>query len=317
MAQLPILTFAIPFYGTDVTALLYLGETIKSVLEQPDGLWEAVIVDDASPLKNVADFVSGFNHPLIRYHRNDRNMGQAGNWNECVKQVRTPYYTILHADDMLMTNYAKTMLAAFDRHPEATIVFCNAKIINEKGHETFSFVEFVKKMMFPLDREFTLEGDAGLAMLMRGDMIMCPTVCYRKDMTAGLEFSMEWQIIPDFYYWTLLLLNDRKLVGIPDTAFLYRRHHGSGTASRRKALRIFEDEDRLYALVAAESVKKNWATSAKVAEKRLMVKLRILHFAELDIMGLRLTAAYEKIKLLMRIGKNNRKNRSLAHTATH
>jgi hypothetical protein len=112
-------------------------------------------------------------------------------------------------------------------------------------------------------------------------------------------FSPDWRAIPDFYYWTKLLLNDALIIGVPNVAFQYRRHGGSGTAAERRALRMFEEESRLYDLVSAAAKAKNWTSSARAAERKRMLKLRTMYFAVHDVAALRPRAALDKFRLLL------------------
>ena len=112
------ITFAIPYYSN----LGYLREAIDSVLAQTISNWEMIVVDDAGP-EPAADLVAALNDPRINYVRNDVNLGLAGNWNECLRHVTTPYVTLLHSDDRLFPRYTEAVLAAADNHPDAAAVF--------------------------------------------------------------------------------------------------------------------------------------------------------------------------------------------------
>ena len=91
------ITFALPYYSN----LGYLREAIDSVLAQTISNWEMIVVDDAGP-EPAADLVATLDDPRIRYVRNVANLGLAGNWNECLRHVTTPYVTLLHSDDRLL-----------------------------------------------------------------------------------------------------------------------------------------------------------------------------------------------------------------------
>lgn len=297
------ITFVVPFWSNDAkTGFSYLEKTIESVLRQTVKDWKLVVVDDKSPISGVQDFVMKFGDPRISYSLNQENLGQAGNWNRCVELVDTSYYTILHADDELKTNYAAVMLPIIRKRTDVAAVFCNAEIIDEHGRNIPSLVDYLKKFI-RRSGSFELAGDSGLELLLRGNFIMCPTVMFRKSLTNGLRFSRDWKFIPDLYYWCHLLLNDRKLYGIPDVIFRYRRHSQSGTDIVRKTTKIFDEESRFYDFVKDRSQAKNWSKSASRAEKKQIVKLRTLYFAAKDLFGFRLNAASEKIRFFASIGR--------------
>jgi glycosyltransferase involved in cell wall biosynthesis len=214
----PLITFAIPFYSNNAeTGFRYLKTTIESVLAQTVTNWKLILVDDKSPIAEVEEFIKAFQDNRISYYKNDVNKGQAGNWNVCISLIDTPFYNILHADDALEPRYAEVMLRTMEQNPDTAAIFCNSKIIDENDKEIFSFVDLVKKFLY---RDGALQGEDGLAELMKGDFIMCPTVFFRRSKTQNFKFhEKDWSIIPDFFYWVQLLLNDCRLLGIKDFLF--------------------------------------------------------------------------------------------------
>lgn len=295
------LTFVVPFWSNDEkTGLFFLRKTIESVLAQTVKDWRLVVVDDKSPIADVRGFVESFKDPRIGYSLNDKNLGQAGNWNRCVELVETPYYVILHADDELKPRYVEVMLGAIKSRPSIAAVFCNADIIDEHGKDTPSFADYVKGFIRK-SGEFELVGDAGLDLILQGNFIMCPTVIYRKSLTDGLHFSREWKYIPDLYYWCHLLLNERKLFGIPNSEFKYRRHSQSGTDIGRRSTVIFDEESRFYDFIKNMAKTKGWELSAKRASRKQIIKMRTLYFAVKDLVGLRFEAANQKFQFFAKV----------------
>src|SRR2546423_1034940 len=70
------LTIAIPFYKGQA----YLRLAIESVLRQSSSDWRLIVCDDG-PEPGTAEVVAAFADPRIRYLKNERNLGMAGNWN--------------------------------------------------------------------------------------------------------------------------------------------------------------------------------------------------------------------------------------------
>lgn len=292
------ITFIIPIWtAEEERGLRYLGKAIDSLVNQTIPNWRLVVVDDKSPIRGMEEFVKGYKDSRIEYYANERNLGQSGNWNKGVQLVKTPFYTILHADDELKSNYIEVMLPAIKSRTDVAALFCNAEIIDEHGNLIRSFVDYVKTF-FRKAGSFDVCGDQGLDSLLKGNFIMCPTVIYRKALTDGLLFSEEWKYIPDLYYWSHLLLNERKLFGIPDVTYRYRRHSQSVTGTMTKTTKMFDEESRFYDFVRERAAGKNWALSVARAEKKQIVKLRTIYFTLIDLLGLRIDAAGEKMKFL-------------------
>jgi glycosyltransferase involved in cell wall biosynthesis len=294
-----IFTVLIPYYSNNrASGELYLKRAIDSVIAQTEKRWHVYVVDDRSPIEGVEAFVKSFNDPRISYVLNEKNLGQAGNWNRSLELLETEFFSFLHADDELKPNYIEVMYQALKRDPETAAVFCKADIINEHEEVIFSFVDLVKTFI-ESKGTFILEGDKGLAQLMKGNFIMCPTVAYRHSKLGDLKFNAaKWHTIPDFFYWGQLLLNDRRMTGIPDVLFRYRRHSESGTDMVRKGTRIFEDESEFYDWVATHAQVKNWKETIKVARAKRMVKLRTWYFLLQDLFHGRMSAVSKKLTFL-------------------
>lgn len=287
----PQLTFAIPFYSTPE----YLQLAIESVLKQTRTDWRLIVVDDCSPLPGIKELVASYKDDRISYSLNSRNLGQAGNWNRCLELSETDLVTLLHADDELEPGYADKMIKTMESNPEAAASFCRARIIDEKGHEIFSFVDFYKNFLMESTTEsFTLKGEAGLSALIRGNFIMCPTLCYRRSKLKGQVFSGDWKCTPDMDYTTRLLLSGGELIGIPDVCFKYRRHGESGTAHTQRSLRMFEEEVALYKKLATDSAALGWKKSEKLALRKKILKLRVGFAFTKDILALDFTGAVRK-----------------------
>src|SRR5262245_51972717 len=134
------LTVAIPFYKGHE----YLRRAIESVRRQSSPDYRLVVCDDG-PEPGTADLVASFGDPRMRYLRNERNLGMAGNWNRCLAAADTDLVNLLHNDDELLPNYVEVMLRAGREYPDAAAFYCRAKVIDADGKETFSIVDFVKR----------------------------------------------------------------------------------------------------------------------------------------------------------------------------
>lgn len=266
------LTFAIPFYSTPE----YLKLAIESVQRQTRPDWKLIVVDDCSPIPGIKDLVDGFKDERISYSLNPQNLGQAGNWNRCLELAQTDLVTLLHADDELEPDYAEKMVSVMESQPGAAAAFCRARIIDEKGREIFSFVDYYKKFLMQSTTEvFSLKGEKGLSALIRGNFIMCPTLCYRRSRLGGQLFSRDWKCTPDMDYTTRLLISGAELLSVPDICFRYRRHGESGTAHTQRSLRMFEEEVALYKKLASDAAALGWRNAQKLAQKKRVLKLRI------------------------------------------
>lgn len=295
MEKLPF-DVAIPFYSTPD----YLLRAIRSVLSQTDPGWSLLVCDDDSHHSGLRELVASFGDGRIRYVRNKKNLGQAGNWNRCFDLTHHPYLTLLHADDELKPNYISVMRRNLGKHADAALLFCQAEIINGQGQSAFSAADWYKKHFLLPSRhnDFELFGEEGLCALLKGNFIMCPTICYRRDALGSRRFSTFWKCVSDLEFITGLILSGMKIVGVPEIAFRYRRHEASGTAQMLKDLSLLEEEGRLFDTLREKAVERGWMRAASLAAQKSIIKKRAVFCALQDMLSFRLRPSLAKLRFL-------------------
>ncbi|CAE7398065.1 arsC, partial [Symbiodinium sp. CCMP2456] len=187
-----VLQIYIPFYRDREK----LERAIESVQRQTSSDVQLTVLDDAS--ETFADGANDFceQYPDIRYSRNPQNLGMVGNWNRSFEDD-SPMLSILHADDELLPDYAEAMQDAAAKYPEASLLFCWAKIIDDKGRELFSFPDYVKRFLYSQKGDVTLAGEEAVASLLRGNYIFCPTVAFQVENLNGIRFDPRWRFVQD------------------------------------------------------------------------------------------------------------------------
>ncbi len=294
-----MITFAVPFYrGTD-----YLERAVRSVLAQTSPAWRLVIADD-SPDGGGASVVRSIADPRVRYCRNPRPLGMAGNWNRCLELADTELVTILHADDELLPHYAAAMTSGAAAHPRAAAVYCRAVVIGPHGRPVFSLPDRVKDHLDPRPGgTVRLAGAAGIAALLRGNFIICPTVCYRLPRLAARLFDGHWRFVLDLDFFTRLLIDGEEIVGLPVTAYAYRRHAGNATAEYTETLLRFEEEAALYDRLADAAGGRggDWETVRRLGRRKRILKLHLLYRVFADVARLRFGPAAHKARYLLRL----------------
>jgi glycosyltransferase involved in cell wall biosynthesis len=290
----PLLTIAIPFYRGQA----YLRQAIDSVLQQTHNDWHLLICDDCGPEPGTAELVGSYREARIRYERNEQNLGMSGNWNRCLDLAPADLVTLLHADDRLLPNYVDVMTTSAAQHPAAALFFCRSQIIDRHGRRCFSLPDYIKRFLEPTRGVMRLEGETALVALLRGNFIMCPTVCYRKRVLGARRFSTEWKQVQDLDLYSRLLLEGEHLIGLPDVAYAYRRHAENATARQTEDLMRFHEEIALYDRLATTAQARGWDRARPVAGAKRMIKLHLLYRAARDVFSLRPGAAWRKTTLL-------------------
>ena len=274
----PAITFAIPYYSNAE----YLLEAISSVRAQTIDDWELLVVDDAGP-EPAADLVAALTDRRIRYIRNPTNLGLAGNWNACVGLAAAPMVTLLHADDRLRPDYAATVLAAARQSPTAAAVFTDVAIIGADGAPARSLPDLVKRFARRPSHNHDVVGDAGLAGILANNYVMCPTLCYRKDVVGDAPFDGRWKFVLDLDHATRLLLAGHRLRGVRMVLYDYRRHSENQTSTLTADARRFAEEIELYRSIERSAATVGFTRTAKAARHRSMVRVHLALRAAIDL----------------------------------
>jgi GT2 family glycosyltransferase len=112
----------------------YIEDTLRSVVAQTVGDWEAVVVDDASA-DGTAQAAEGID-PRIRVVRSEVNLGPAGARNRALEEATGELVALLDADDAWEPEYLERQLALYDRlarDRRVGIVTCDAWLVDADG----------------------------------------------------------------------------------------------------------------------------------------------------------------------------------------
>lgn len=296
----PLITFGIPFYSN----LPYLKRAMDSVLKQSHTNWSLIVCDDCNEKESAKELVESYQDTRVSYFRNERNLGLAGNWNRLFDLTQTDLITLLHADDELLPNYALTMLELYHRHPEAAAYFCRAKIIDESSQEKFSFPDYIKKFLNPSETKVAIiEGDVGLGSLLKGNYVMCPTICYHHPKIKSLRFDARWSMVLDLDFLSRMLLQGNQLVGTSHVAYAYRRHTQNQTTLLTSNLKRFEEEIAIYEHLATVAQDKGWVSTQQQGRRKTMIFLHLAYLTVGDLLKARLLNAWKKLQMIFKMRK--------------
>lgn len=292
------ITFAVPFYRD--AALL--ARTVASVRAQTVDDWELIVIDDAGPDgPAAAAVVAELGDDRARYVRHEENLGLAGNWNRGLHAATAPIVTLLHADDELTPRYAELVLAAHRRHPGAAAVFCRTEIIDGDGRPLRSLPDTIKRVVSPRRHgDLVVEGDRGLASLMRGQYVFCPTLAFRRSELGDLEFDARWRMVLDLAMLAELLFAGRRLVGVPEVAYRYRRHGANESAKLTAEATRFAEEAAIHRRIVERAAAVGWPRTARMAAVMPTVRLHAVYRALGDVRRGDAAAARGKLAALRR-----------------
>jgi len=291
------LTLAVPFHS----GLAYLREALASARAQTRPDWRLVVFDDrGEPPEAVAALVAGFREPRFSLRSNDTTLGMVGNWNRALDEAETDLVTLLHADDRLLPGYVETMLALAHARPGSAAMACHAAIIDAAGRASWSVADAYKRWLVPSGDPWVLRGEPGLRALLRGDFVMCPTVCWRRSLLGSRRFESGWRQVQDLELLARLLLDGDEIAGTRRAAYAYRRHSESATARQSESLLRFEEELALYDRLAERAASRGWPGAARVARRKAIVRLHLGFRTLGDLLGGRGAGARRKLALAWR-----------------
>src|SRR4051812_13058504 len=146
-SEAPRVCLGIPFFA----GLDYLSLALRSLLDQSDRGWTAIVVDDASTEDGAQALVAELDDPRVRYVRNERNLGVAANFNQCIElaSAEAPIAVVFHADDQLDSGYVAAIRAGRRSFPDATCVAPRVDVIDHDGKPARTLADTTKAMLWP------------------------------------------------------------------------------------------------------------------------------------------------------------------------
>jgi glycosyltransferase involved in cell wall biosynthesis len=127
----PKVSIGLPVYNGEK----YLRFALNSVLKQTYADFELIISDNAST-DATQQICQEFavRDPRIRYYRNEKNIGAAGNYNRVFELARGEFFKWASHDDEFHPSLLESCLKLFAQSPTSTVlVFSKAAIIDEAG----------------------------------------------------------------------------------------------------------------------------------------------------------------------------------------
>jgi glycosyltransferase involved in cell wall biosynthesis len=127
----PRLSIGVPVYN----GAAFLRETLESILAQTFGDFELIISDNASTDGTEAiarEFASSDSR--VRYHRNERNLGLAKNYNILFSLSSGEYFKWASADDRCLPGYLERCIAVLDHDPEVVLVYPRTRFVDASGN---------------------------------------------------------------------------------------------------------------------------------------------------------------------------------------
>lgn len=219
----PLVTVAVP----TLSRLHYLKEAVGSALAQDYPAVEVLVGDDgrSEELRAWCEALAA-REPRVRYQRNARPLGLAGNWNALADAARGEFITIIGDDDRLLPSFVGRLAGALAGSPR--VAFANHYLIDAGGAR---LAEESLRCSRRYGRDLLAAGeveDAGRA-VWRNSVPMSAAM-FRTEDARRLRFAEELNT-PEIEFFARLAHEGARFVFVPDYLAEYRTHPASATAA--------------------------------------------------------------------------------------
>jgi glycosyltransferase involved in cell wall biosynthesis len=241
----PLVTVAVPTFER----LHYLKEAVASALAQTYANVEVVVGDDGETdaIRAWGEEL-GRRDPRVRYRRNRRRLGLAGNWNALADAARGEFITIIGDDDRLLPDFVKNLSEAARATPDGRlcdVAFANHYLIDEGGArleaESLECTRRYGRHLLPAGEV----ADAARA-VWRNSVPMSAALV-RTSEVRRLRFKEDLNT-PELELFARLAEAGARFVFVPEYLAEYRTHARSATAEGLASERLAE---RLLAVEVA------------------------------------------------------------------
>lgn len=210
----------------------YLKEAMQSILDQTYRDMYIVVYDNAST-DNTGSIVRAMGDKRITYIRNEKNLGQHGNFNRALSECKTEYIMIFHDDDIMMPHLVETEIEIMDQNPGAAMaaqLFSGTTHIDAAGKNINTpHTDGPVCIVYDLN-EYIKDN-----MKRQCNTICFPSVIFRNKDIVEHNFRFDEKCGPaaDWLLW--FQINARcPIVGINMPVVKYRIHSGSCTTQSVK-----------------------------------------------------------------------------------
>ena len=239
-ATRPLWSVMIPCYNANPH---YLGETLRSVLEQDPGrsAMQIELIDDGSAGGAPSELVRKIAGDRIVIHQEEKNLGLAGVMNRCIERAKGRWVHILHHDDLLLPGFYEKLKMGVDSPAAPGLIYCRHAFIDEQGRRSWlSNVDAPKPGLL----------NQAMQHLASSQMIQVPAVIvqrsvyetlggFRSDLCYTLDWEMWCRIARQYPVWYE-----------PEVLACYRVHAGAESFRLKMEGKDIKDVRKCIAIIS-------------------------------------------------------------------
>lgn len=265
----------------------YMRGTLASVLSQDPGPAEMQIevVDDCSTRDDPEAVTREVGRGRVDFHRQPRNLGIVGNFNDCIGRARGEWVHILHGDDLLRPGFYERARRAIEAHPEIGVWTCRVIYMDEDDLWT-GLSELEARRPQVLGPDFVRR-------ILVDQCLYFVSMLVRRSLYERLGgFRPELKLCLDWDMWKRLALHT-PIFYDPEPLACFRLHtesayassvaSGESVADERRAIRIAEpylpavqarrvrhDASKAAAVRAIRLASRQWQSGYRAAALRVL-----------------------------------------------
>lgn len=238
-----LISVCIPVYNGDN----YIRESIDSVLNQTEGNFELLVVDNCST-DHTLEILAAYNDPRIKVFVNKENLGAVPNFNRCIELAKGEFMVLLPHDDILLPTALEVFRKAFISDSEVGLAYSSYYIIDERS----KILQFLSK-----DAENKImTGNEAFAILAGGNPIQCAMI--KREIYSRLgSWDPNLKMVCDWEMWCRIALAGHKVAYFKDPQNCYRDHskneHKSFLRDNGYNSDIFKGMKKIYDAIPAQS----------------------------------------------------------------
>ncbi|MBT0346291.1 glycosyltransferase family 2 protein [Morganella morganii subsp. morganii] len=225
-----LVSYCIPMYN----ASAFISDCINSILNQTYENIEIIIVDDGST-DNSYDLVlqTYEKNNTVKLFKNNKNLGVSKTLNKAISLSSGYFIARMDADD-LCTPYRTQKQVEMLLETNSDICIGDVEYFGQGNNRVWNSLK---------------KNDDIKKALLFNCPISHPTVMFKKERIALLNFYNEDSSTEDYNLWVKCIKNNFSFCAINDIAILSRIHSGSVTQRKKKIILDSAQTDRLFALL--------------------------------------------------------------------
>jgi glycosyltransferase involved in cell wall biosynthesis len=233
MRPQPKVSVLVPVYNGEK----FLAECLDSILMQDFTDMEILIADDGST-DGSRELIQRYaeNDSRIRWWRNPKNLGLAGNFNACLRAARNDYIKYVLQDDLLLSpSTVRQMVEALEADPAVSLVGSASYVIDEGSNRLEIRNSFRKSGV--------MDGKTAImhCLLRNGNRIGEPSVVMFRRGQAARGYDERYRQLIDLDFW-FHLLEQGRFAYLAGPLCAFRRHAEQQTAVNRESGAHVQDE---------------------------------------------------------------------------